>query len=367
MVMSGNGESVVFVHGRRGDESWLTGGTIARLRSAGTPVLLLIAEDSTELGVTTPDGPDRAAAERDAELEAAVTALGALDVRLIPAIRPAASVATPAVTEAGAAIAGAPTEPTEAADESAHVAARGAYLSNALREAWATAVVVGAVDERVREAAVRAAHDAGIPAFLTRGVADGVGQRLTAIDVSDQVDAKRAALAAYRSRWTVEGRTLVLPGGTRHAITGAETYSRLDAPHAPLAAPPPAFLTRLAAGALGLGVGVVFAVLGTIAHQATLEIGMGSQSVSLPVGLFIALTAACALLVGLRLVLRDRLVVGLTAAGLLLTSFVLSLRSIGGSVLVPEGLPGTLWTVVPAFVAALVLAWPTFSVTRRTR
>jgi hypothetical protein len=107
----------------------------------------------------------------------------------------------------------------------------------------------------------------------------------------------------------------------------------------------------------------MFALLGTIAHQATIDIG----AVSLPVGLVVALTAACALLVGLRLVLHDRLVVGLTAAGLLLTTFVLSLRGIGGSVLVPEGLPGTLWTIVPAFVAALVLAWPTFSANRRTR
>ena len=328
MVMSGNGESVVFVHAQPGDEARLTGGTIARLRSAGTPVLLLFERDSL--------GADTAT-----ELDAAGAALNALDCRLIPAGPPTTSVA----------------------DAPASDAELEAYLSNALSESWATAVVIGETSERMRAAATHAAHLAGIPAFLSRGVADSVGQRLTAIDVSEQVPQKLVALAAYRSLWSLDGRTLVLPGGARTAVSGAETFSRLDAPPAPAAIAPPAMTTRLGAGALGLVVGVVFAVLGTIAHQATIEIGV----VSLPIGLVLALTAACALLVGLRLVLRDRLVVGLTAAGLLLTTFILSLRGMGGSVLVPEGLPGTLWTIVPAFVAALVLAWPTFSATRRTR
>lgn len=319
MVMSGNGESVVFVHAGPGDESRLTGGTIARLRSAGTPVLLLFEHD----------------APVSAELDTAAAALQALDCRLIP---------------------GAGESPA------ADVGLDG-YLAEALSASWATAVVIGTASERMRSAAIHAAHDAGIPAFLTQGVAEAVGQRLTAIDVSDQVDQKLAALAAYRSLWTVHGRTLVLPDGTRQAVSGAETFTRLDAPHPPPAPAPPSLMTRLGAGGLGLVAGCVFAVLGTIAHQATIEIG----PLSLPIGLVIALTAACALLVGLRLVLRDRLVVGLTAAGLLLTSFLLSLRGVGGSVLVPAGLAGTLWTIVPAFVAALVLAWPTLSATRRTR
>ncbi|MFC5928790.1 hypothetical protein D6T64_11020 [Cryobacterium melibiosiphilum] len=327
MVMSGNGESVVFVHARPGDESRLTGGTIARLRSAGAPVLLLFEHDAP-------------AADTAPELDAAASALGALDCRLVP------SAGTETSVEAVGLDAG-----------------LDAYFAEVLGETWATAVVIGAASERMRAAAVHAAHVAGIPAFLTRGVAEATGERLTAIDVSDQVDEKLAALAAYPSRWTIDGRTLLLADGTRQTVSGAETYSRLDAPHPPPPPAPPTLMTRLGAGALGLVVGAVFAVLGTIAHQATIEIG----ALSLPIGLVIALTAACALLVGLRLVLRDRLVVGLTAAGLLLTSFTLSLRGVGGSVLVPEGLAGTLWTIVPAFVAALVLAWPTISVTRRTR
>jgi len=99
---------------------------------------------------------------------------------------------------------------------------------------------------------------------------------------------------------------------------------------------------------------VVFGVLGTLAHQSTTNIG----PVSIPIGLIFALVAVSALLVGLRLVLGNRTVALLAATGLLITIFVLSLRGAGGSVLVPAGLTGTLWTVVPALVAALVLAWP---------
>ncbi len=61
---------------------------------------------------------------------------------------------------------------------------------------------------------------------------------------------------------------------------------------------------------------------------------------------------------GLRLLVGDRLIVFFCAFGMLATIFLLSLRSTGGSVLIPAGLPGTLWSVAPALVAALVLGWP---------
>ncbi|TFB94772.1 hypothetical protein E3O48_08960 [Cryobacterium sp. HLT2-28] len=108
------------------------------------------------------------------------------------------------------------------------------------------------------------------------------------------------------------------------------------------------------AGLLAFVVGVAFGVLGTIAHQATIVLG----PVTIPIGLVLALAGVTALLAGLRLVVGDRLVVLLAAIGLLGTIFLLSLRSEGGSVLVPQGLPGTLWTVGPTLVATIVLAWP---------
>lgn len=118
---------------------------------------------------------------------------------------------------------------------------------------------------------------------------------------------------------------------------------------------------RSLAGLGGLLLGILFGTLGTIAHQATLPV----FGVALPTGLTIAFIAIGALLLGLRLVVGDRLVVGLAAGGLLVTIFVLSLRGSGGSVLVPAGLPGTLWTVVPALISAFVLAWPKLPPRRR--
>ncbi|TFD82235.1 hypothetical protein E3T48_02405 [Cryobacterium fucosi] len=108
------------------------------------------------------------------------------------------------------------------------------------------------------------------------------------------------------------------------------------------------------AGLLAFVVGAAFGVLGTIAHQATIVLG----PVTIPIGLVLALAGVTALLAGLRLVVGDRLVVLLATIGLLGTIFLLSLRSEGGSVLVPQGLPGTLWTVGPTLIATVVLAWP---------
>ncbi|HZK59581.1 MAG TPA: DUF6113 family protein, partial [Cryobacterium sp.] len=217
-----------------------------------------------------------------------------------------------------------------------------------------TAVMIGTDDERLRLAATRAAHAAGLPAYLSRRVAGGAGQRLTAIDVSDHVERKLRALASYPGRWTVTGHAVRLADGSLLAVTGTETYLRLDPPLGAAVEMPQTLAGRLLVSAAALVVGVVFGLLGTIAHQASIPI----RPVTLPTGLILALTAVAALLAGLRLVLGDRLPVFACALGMLGTIFLLSLRSAGGSVLVPAGLAGTLWTVAPTLIATLVLAWP---------
>jgi LmbE family N-acetylglucosaminyl deacetylase len=316
MVLSGSGERVVFVHELPGDESLVTGGTVARLRSAGVRVVVLF-------GAGAPDG---------AQARAALAELGVSEWRMLPA----ASVEDPE------------------ADRSALAEA----LRQILGEVRPTAVMIGTDDERLRLAATRAAHAAGLPAYLSRRVAGGAGQRLTAIDVSDHVEQKLRALASYPGRWTVAGRAVRLADGSLLAVTGTETYLRLDPPPGPPVGMPvgmPQTLAgRLLVSAAALVVGVVFGLLGTIAHQATIPIG----PVTLPAGLILALAAVAALLAGLRLVLGDRLPVFACALGMLGTIFLLSLRSAGGSVLVPAGLAGTLWTVAPTLIATLVLAWP---------
>lgn len=327
MVMSGSGESVVFVHDRPGDEALLTGGTIARLRSDGAEVVVLFgARTHGDTGDDTADSAD---------VRAALGGLGVSDWRMLPG--PAA------------------------ADDSGDLTAQ---VADVLLEVEATALVLGTDDARLQAAATDAAHAAGIPVFQSKRVSGAIGQRLIAIDVSDQVERKLAAVAAYAGRWSVTGHTVAPatpPGGSATGtgagtvVGGTETYVRLPPPQAEHAVEvPPGPGARALAALLAFVVGAAFGVLGTIAHQATIVLG----PVTIPIGLVLALAGVTALLAGLRLVVGDRLVVLLAAIGLLGTIFLLSLRSEGGSVLVPQGLPGTLWTVGPTLVATIVLAWP---------
>ncbi|MDJ0350161.1 hypothetical protein [Cryobacterium sp. PH29-G1] len=339
MVMSGSDERIVFVHARPGDESALTGGTIARLRADGSRVVVLYRDVPTEA--------DAAAAT------AALTDLGARTWHALPA----------------ASVGGIDFDRRELARA----------VREAIEELGATAVVVGAVDDALRSSVTTAAHEAGLPVFLARTVRQAPGQRLIAIDVGAHRDQKLRALQRFPDRWSLAGNTRTLAHTESDAavdeVTETETFLRADAPRpTPTPTPTPrvhvppnhhprqlTLANRSLAVFGGLLLGILFGVLGTIAHQATLTV----FGAALPIGLTIAFVAIGALLLGLRLVVGDRLVVGLAAVGLLVTIFVLSLRGSGGSVLVPAGLMGTLWTVVPALIAALVLAWPKLPPRRR--
>ncbi|MEJ3404706.1 hypothetical protein WDJ51_08180 [Rathayibacter sp. YIM 133350] len=111
---------------------------------------------------------------------------------------------------------------------------------------------------------------------------------------------------------------------------------------------------RLGTAFIALVLGAVYAAAGTVAHQSTVAVA----GLSVPWGLILAIAGVICLLVGLRLALQDRLVVGACAIGIVGVNALLSLRSVGGSVLIPQGTPGLVWLFTPAIVAALVLAWP---------
>ena len=305
MVMSGSEERVVFVHDRPGDEALVTGGTISRLRADGAPVVVLF-------GAMLPGESDAA--------HAGLSELGVTEWQTLPAAS----------------------------------AGREDALRRAFADARATAVAIGSTDEGLRESAIRAAEAMGVPVFLARRVTQGAGARLVAIDVSDMLERKRGALAAYPDRWTVTDGAAELPDGSLLAVTGTETFLRHEPETREVRDIPPSRGARLAAAAIALLLGAAFGLLGTIAHQGVFVLG----PVTIPIGLILALLAVSALLVGLRLVFGDRMVVFSCAIGMLGTIFLLSLRSTGGSVLVPAGLPGTLWSIVPALVATFVLAWP---------
>jgi LmbE family N-acetylglucosaminyl deacetylase len=327
MVMSGSGERVVFVLDAPGDESLFTGGSIARLLADGSEVTVLFVSAAPRAADAAPTAPPSAAAVAVARAE-----LGERDPsrwRVLP---------------------GGPD------DDTGHEALASA-LGGALEEAGATAVVVCTTDPATRLAAGNAAAEHATPVFTSSRVSNADGRRLTAIDVSDQIDRKLRAIAAYPNRWSVDGRMVRLAGGGELLVTGTETYvpGPGSARTAPLVhADPPTVGARLLAVVTALAAGILFGVLGTVAHQTTVSLG----PVTVPVGLVLALLASCTLLVGLRMVVHDRLVVLAAAIGLLATVFLLSLRSTGGSVLVPAGVLGTVWTMAPALVAALVVAWP---------
>jgi len=325
MLMSGNGERVVFVLDAPGDESLLTGGTIARLLADGAEVTVLFGAATSGGGAPSAPASVGAASVGAAAVAAARTALGENDPAQWRVL---------AATEQGA--------------------EHRAVLVDAFAQADATAVVAAAVNPDLRQAVVDAAGTHGVPVFLSSRVTAAPGARLTAIDVTDQLDRKLAALAAYPGRWQLTDKVVRHADGTESLVTGTETYARATAPARPAELEAPTVGSRLLATLMAFAAGSLFGVLGTVAHQTTFALG----ALTVPIGLVLALLASGTLLLGLRLVVRDRLVVLAAAIGLLGTVFLLSLRSTGGSVLVPAGVLGTVWTMAPALFAALVIAWP---------
>jgi hypothetical protein len=113
--------------------------------------------------------------------------------------------------------------------------------------------------------------------------------------------------------------------------------------------------TRIAGWIVGLALGIVFGILGTVVSQSSVSI-LGFFD--LPYGLIIALAGVTLLLVGLRLVLPSRIGAILAAVGVVGALGVLSQPSDGGSVLVPANIMGYVWILAPGIIALIVLAWP---------
>ncbi|MDQ1582663.1 MAG: N-acetyl-D-myo-inositol-2-amino-2-deoxy-alpha-D-glucopyranoside deacetylase [Microbacteriaceae bacterium] len=106
--------------------------------------------------------------------------------------------------------------------------------------------------------------------------------------------------------------------------------------------------------ALLLLLGAVFGTVGTVLHQSTLTLA----GVALPWGIIVALAAVACLLAGLRLVNLGRAHAFAAAFGLVIMIGIFSLRSTGGSVLIPDNLLGKVWVFAPVIVATIVIAWP---------
>ncbi len=111
---------------------------------------------------------------------------------------------------------------------------------------------------------------------------------------------------------------------------------------------------RLGTAASALVIGIVYGAVATIGHRSALHIG----DTALPWGIVAALAGVLALLLGMRLVAGGRLAASAAAIGIVGTVALLTLPGFGGSVLIAGDLTGTVWSVAPALLAVLVVAWP---------
>lgn len=105
---------------------------------------------------------------------------------------------------------------------------------------------------------------------------------------------------------------------------------------------------------LALLLGAVYGAVATVGHRQSFTIG----DVTVPWGLVAALVGVAALLLGIRLVAGGRWAAAAAAVGVVGVVALLSIPGPGGSVLIPAGLVGTIWSVGPALIAVLVVAWP---------
>jgi hypothetical protein len=116
-------------------------------------------------------------------------------------------------------------------------------------------------------------------------------------------------------------------------------------------------LSRIVNAVILVVLGAVAAAVGTVAHQATVALA----GAPLPWGLVLSLCAVACLLAGLRLVAESRVPAFAAALGVVGMIGLFSLRSMGGSVLIPNNLVGQLWVFGPVVIAAIVIAWPRVS------
>jgi hypothetical protein len=105
---------------------------------------------------------------------------------------------------------------------------------------------------------------------------------------------------------------------------------------------------------LALLVGALVGSVTTVIHQSAITF----IGIDIPWGLVVSLATVTAFLLGLRLVRGERGSAVFGALGVLVSVFVFSQRSGGGSVLVPDNLAGNVWAIAPTLLATLIVAWP---------
>lgn len=370
-------EAVVVVHAHPDDESLTMGGTLARLASGAGRVVLVTATRG-ELGEVIP--PELAALEGSAELApfrvdelaAAMRALGVADHRFLGAADARTDGSEPRIYRDSGMQWGTDPRTGSRRPEPLEPLAADSLCAAPLEEAVADLIAVlddvgadrvisydagggyGHPDHvRAAEIAETAAAVLGLP--FVEIVPEGFPARDDDVVVAlteQEFERKRAALLAHRTQLVVEGDTVRLSSGEPFPIARAERFRPVGAVAAEKELP--SRLARIGSGLLSVGVGALIGVITTVAHQSTVTLG----GVVLPLGLIVSVLAVLGVLLGMRLVMADRFVAFCTAMGLLGAIGLFSIRSPGGSVLVPANTAGVVWTFAPALIALIVIAWP---------
>jgi N-acetyl-1-D-myo-inositol-2-amino-2-deoxy-alpha-D-glucopyranoside deacetylase len=361
-------ERVLFVHAHPDDESIDTGGTIATLLERGA-IVTVVTCTRGERGEVIPadlqgalESQGSLAALRTAELAEAMKALGVTDHRYLGDAnahwgdRPtrnyrdsgmqwgaSGAEATPSFDPAS--LAGA-----EFADVAADIAAVILDVRPDVLVSYDERGGYGHPDHvRVAQASLRAAQVYEVPYYAI----DQNGE--IAVDVRAELERKRSALAAYRSQLTLDGDSMVYPGGQRLPITTVERFSLVEdrtGQPVPFAEQHPA--ARFVAAVLGGVIGIALAAILTVYNQVTVTIA--GQPIWF--GAIVGAILAGAVFVGFRLAFATRVVPAFAAIGMVAFVTVFSFPSAGGSQLIPQNGPGILWEVAPAALAIVVLAWP---------
>ena len=373
-------ERVLFVHAHPDDESITTGGTIAILVERGSQVTVVTCTRG-ELGEVIPvdllglqgDGP-RLAEVRTEELAAAMAALGVVDHRFLgdPGARWVEREPR-RYTDSGMRWGPDGAGPTESLSEDAFCAADfgevAADLATVIDRVKPDAVVsydsnggYGHPDHvRAHTAARHAAEVMGVPFWVIDTDAASSALR---VDISTVLDRKTAALAAHRTQIVVEGDRFSLSSGASRLIDSVEGYTRLSTVAPGVVAWTDQSLSiRVLAWVLAALVGAALGGITVVNHQFAPQI-FGATP---PVGIIVSLLIIASLLIGLRIVFSGRMVAGCAALGLLLAVGLLSVRSTGGSVLVPANAAGYALTYGSLVIVGLVLAWPKFGTFSRDR
>jgi N-acetyl-1-D-myo-inositol-2-amino-2-deoxy-alpha-D-glucopyranoside deacetylase len=346
-------ERVMFVHAHPDDETLSTGAAIAAVAAGGGDAVVVtftLGERGEVRSERQPAVDEVGIGEvRRAELEAALRALGARGRRIHG--WDDSGMAWHRSGKAGAAPDAPPTSMSRAdIDDLADA------LSMAVEEVDPTAIVSYDADGgyghpdhvAAHRAAVIVARRYDLPLYVrTAAPAD------VAFELEPVRDRVLAALAAHRSQLTVEGDDVVHVGGQRRPLDRVEHYRLIETR--------PRRRARWGLRVGALLAGAVVGVVGTFSHQ------------QLPWGLGLSLIAAVGLIVGIRAASGSRPLTFAAVVGLIGIVALIAIDPLGRGAfgtersLIPDNPAGWLWSLLPAGVSLVALAWPDAESMRRIR